>query len=93
MEFKGTKGDWIVQCIDLYDYKSLSIGSQSENTVIALCYIPNKEIEQEQKANAKLISKAPEMLEMLKDVLTTAQSGNMVEAYKIEELINSATEL
>lgn len=47
MEFKGTKGDWIVQCLDISDYKSLSVGSLSQNTVVAHCYLPNKEIEQE----------------------------------------------
>lgn len=96
MKFKGTKGDWIAQCLDLSDYKSLSVGSLSQNTVIAHCYLPNKEIEQEQKANALLISKAPEMLEAMQEFCHRVDRGEVrsKRTYaKFKELIKSATQI
>ena len=58
----------------------------------AICQIPErfKAIE-EHEANAKLISKAPEMLEMLKDILEAQDNGDTYHSYKIEQLIKEAT--
>ena len=70
MEFKGTKGKWVIK-----DYRQetvLSLSKDRKDIVIAECgnfydvtgsY--HRTHEDEQNANALLISKAPEMLEML----------------------------
>ena len=87
MEFKGTKGKW---------------GIDSENNVIdylgdEIAFCP--EWRTTTKANALLMSKAPEMLEMLIDILDTNRNlwGECESrAYQIEEikqLIQEATEL
>lgn len=64
MEFKGTKGEWIVN-------KGNNVVSK-HNLPIAIVYDGytahgsyKNEDENDRKANAKLISCAPEMLEML----------------------------
>lgn len=43
--------------------------------------------------DALLISKAPEMLDMLKDILDCYNSGDVYHEYKIKQLIKEATEL
>ena len=82
MEFKGTKGEWV---------------QNGENGIhtwqgrcIALTYNENC------RANALLISKAPEMLEMLKalvngyELIDLGETSVVLEAKK---LIKSATEI
>ena len=66
MEFKGTKGNWII---------SSNFHIWADNTKIADCTNNNqatiyrRKKKKEMKANALLISKAPEMLEKLKECI------------------------
>lgn len=95
MEFKGTKGKW-----------EIKEGSNTKNLWIEggepVCLIyKRKSREEKEKANALLISKAPEMLEMLQECRTqlvlctlldkSGQCSKMVE--EIEQLIKEATEI
>jgi hypothetical protein len=48
---------------------------------------------QKWEANCLLISKAPLMLDMLKDILKAQESGEAFDAYRIEQLIKEATEI
>ena len=92
MEFKGTKGKWYVSKA----YKTINdekgFGIAQENGV---------RNSKEWDANALLISKAPEMLEMLEECRTqlilctlidkSGQCSEMVD--KLEQLIKEANEL
>lgn len=87
MEFKGTKGKWLVSPI--IRYKVLGLGMK---TICELPTYENKNLE----ANAKLISKAPEMLEMLEKVLDVIapefpddEQYNLI--VSIKQLIKEAT--
>ena len=64
MKFKGTKGEWKILEYD----NDLEVVS-GEDPVI--CSLPDKN--SEYKANAKLISCAPEMLEALKEMIAFAE--------------------
>ena len=114
-EFKGTKGKWIITYPKgsngfIYVGEKTNEGSEGR---IATCYTVdtsewNQNITEETKANALLISKAPEMLEMLKyftafpdedfeeDMDKHISFPMTVDARKIKEakqLIKEATEL
>ena len=95
MEFKGTKGKW--------NYEK---GTYLENTIffsfnngeiIKVSNInDNDEATEETKANALLISKAPEMLEILNRIhydISNRGCLNNVGLNDIEQLIKEATEL
>lgn len=95
MEFKGTKGKWRVdvhvghQEIETRDVVQMNGG-------ISICKInrfsPHEIPIEVQKSNALLISKAPEMLEMLKILI----EGSKAPEWKIEKakkLIKEATEI
>lgn len=89
-EFKATKGKWDIfrQDNDIY------IETESGNA--AICSIVGGVGLEQDEANALLISKAPEMLDMLKSiVLTWDSNGNFDEEYfnNIKQLIKEATEL
>lgn len=45
----------------------------------------------EYKANANLIAAAPEMLDVLVDVLDNLKKGGAVKRYKIQEIVDKAT--
>jgi hypothetical protein len=82
MEFKGTKGKWEVTISNEYcgDY---SIRTENGSATSF-----------EDDANALLISKAPEMLEMLKVIFLEKLNGTNIITYEpIEQLIKEATEL
>ena len=83
MEFKGTKGRWYVSKA----YKTINdekgFGIAQENGI---------RNSNEWDANALLISKAPEMLEMLKKILKEDNLSKS-EYYEIKQLIKEATEL
>lgn len=79
-EFKGTKGKWS------YRYVSGFIKIISENHY-DIMDAPN-----EKEANALLISKAPEMLEMLNFIVENVDIS-MYAQEKIEQLIKEATEI
>ena len=99
MEFKGTKKKWITEKFDLEGYeKSILIVSKNDNKQIAEVnfeYLRNDDY----FYNALLISKAPEMLEMLiklKDAileLMEHQDGWEEDYEELEKLIKEATEL
>lgn len=84
MEFKGTKGRWEARLKG-----QITSSVYCGNTQICLKAKSNLE----SKADMLLISKAPEMLEMLKDIVDTLESGETPHIYKIEQLIKEATEL
>jgi hypothetical protein len=87
MEFKGTKGKWVFDEISM---KIKGIGDIEGLTVIAnvspkMDYSRGKTT---QYYNALLMSKAPEMLEMLEKVLTAKFTCE-----EIKQLIKEATEI
>lgn len=86
MEFKGTKGNWEVITCDYDLNKSVFL----ENTEQEICTISSKA--HNQMYDALLISKAPEMLVMLKDIFEN-EYVNGYTYYKLEQLIKQATEL
>ena len=80
MEFKGTK-------VFNVDYHTTG--------VLPYKYVVSdiQETEEEAEANALLISKAPEMLEMLKSCMKSFEQMGMQKPIGIEQLIKEATEL
>ena len=108
MEFKGTKGKWKYKVIygkkrpkitvqipireDYYQELVLGIIGEDDCTVASCCC-------REEHANALLISKSPEMLEMLKKLKDTMlelmehQDGWEEDYEELEKLIKEATEL
>ena len=88
MEFKGTKGKWEVN-------PRASRNVRCGNVTIANCSSgQNGENEEEEIANAKLISSAPEMFEMLKDIVKGIKGNNFeVTANEIEQLLIKITTL
>ena len=110
MEFKGTKGKWSVGVAPEYNniLKSAMIEIHTNN--VWVCKVQNNGIIQseEGKYNALLISKAPEMLEMLKESTEVIKwymensTSELSEPFfniganqieQTEQLINQATEL
>ncbi|AXF52381.1 MAG: hypothetical protein [Caudoviricetes sp.] len=83
MEFKGTKGKWIADA-----EKGTVI--KSDGNRLCLLYYTNYKNKNEIPYNALLISKAPEMLDMLKFIKTYGANSLSKE---IETLIKQATEL
>jgi hypothetical protein len=87
IEFKGTKGKWV-------------IGINDDQTVLTDngAYRPNAmqittSTKIELKANALLISKAPEMLAMLEKASDALTSSDAYLRKEIEQLIKEAKEL
>ena len=65
-EFKGTIEEWKVSKIDLADFKQICIYQNEKPKGKAICHLYFEgEITEEVEANARLIQKAPEMLEAL----------------------------
>lgn len=101
MEFKGTKGKWENVIIDISNFKQVVVGVDKGKVICHLWFEYSEGISEEIKSNALLISKAPEMLEMLQECRTqlvlctlldkSGQCSKMVE--EIEQLIKEATEL
>jgi len=100
MEFKGTKGKWKVSKktnINEFNVEYFTIDFESSEDCIDI-YADNRLSEKERiielKANALLISKAPEMLEMLMKVNNKLKgNGFPMLQSEIEQLIKEATEL
>ena len=85
MEFKGTKGKW-------YITKDNNVFSDGKMIFAHQSNFNNEET----KANALLISKAPEMLEMLELILNEKGLEQIVHAnliHNAKQLIKEATEL
>ena len=96
-EFKGTKGKWKIE--DIKSPFETTINS-SEYRIAEVKHFEGKNfndpIEKEAKANALLISKAPEMLYILQEFLSDFDNG-LIEDFQIardrfEKLIKEATE-
>ncbi len=92
MEFKGTKGNWYTN--------ELNNRIVSENDCLIATVLDglgnafnsNMQKIDIQEANSKLIACAPEMLEMLKDILSGMKNENYeVCQTEIQELIKKAT--
>lgn len=90
MDFKGTKGKWTYHITGngVVEYHNIKT---EDGKVIALAY-PNYVNDSELNANALLISKAPEMLFLLNDLLND-KGLNEVSKREINLLIKQATEL
>jgi hypothetical protein len=91
MEFKGTKGKWILE-----DGKEIMCNNNLISTGYGFMVKNRYTVTEESRANALLISKAPEMLEMLQLTLVELETGAKKhwEIYgMIEQLIKEATEL
>lgn len=98
MEFKGTKGEWKSIILDISDFKQACVGKDNGKAICHLWFEFDEGITEEVKANAKLISCALEMLDMLKELLIdldeidypTSMNDTVLRA---EQLIKKATEL
>lgn len=81
--FKGTKGKWVI--------------TQQLGSVITLGHpkidVWERGVAEEMEANALLISKAPEMLEMLESCVLAFEQLGMKQPEGIKQLIKEATEL
>jgi hypothetical protein len=96
MEFKGSKGKWVVDNLHSpkegkYPAFEIDISTEFEANMCTVWY--SNLFDKEAKANALLISKAPEMLEMLKYLIEDEQLSNESIQSEILELIKEATEL
>ena len=105
MEFKGTKGKWVADlrsgCCAVYSELRINETNGLHSDDDRNIYYSNKgsfyngnnwEMNLEHQANALLISKAPEMLYLLKDLLHD-KGLNEVSRREVELLIKQATEL
>ena len=91
MEFKGTKGKWY------FDKEKAKVYKENGNT-LCVCYHTSIYDKEESEPNALLISKAPEMLEMLKKINhTTTLHGKIDNGSDLHKnlikLIKEATEI
>ena len=83
MEFKGTQGKWC------YNHNMVATLEPIIDDTICLCpQLSNDKWE----ANAQLISKAPQMLEMLKELSNDYDIPHYI-CERIDKLIKEATEL
>ena len=89
-EFKGTKGKWYLKIVKDYGVNVFS-KIKKGNKKICTLYSKWYGAEQTQQANALLISKAPEMLEML----TYLYANDLLKdnADEVLKLIKESTEL
>ena len=96
--YKFTKGKWKIE--DIKSPYETTINS-SEYRIAEVKHFEGKNfndpIEKEAKANALLISKAPEMLEMIQSLIEAKNNGNDWDSeelfIKAEVLIKESTEL
>lgn len=90
MKFKGTEGPWH---LNRYSEGQMSVRNANETRKICVSRVNNSE---ESEANLQLISKAPEMLEMLEKIDNDLRHGYHIQSWvqiKITQLIKEATEL
>lgn len=96
MEFKGTKGKWYLQeFTDVYT-NIVRCDNGKGNETLWICNLHGESAENRNRYNAQLISKAPEMLEMLKkctEILGDAPLGSEMTEWVSEanKLIKEAT--
>lgn len=94
MEFKGTKGKWFIVRGEVSELgECISIAEKPESKVKSklICLITRANcLDEVDIANAQLISKAPEVLEMLEKVLNNSDVPS--EIYdQAKQLIKEAT--
>jgi hypothetical protein len=90
MEFKGTKGKWIFRKNGLNTIKVL--GRKTKKVCEINCNLNNK-LDDINFANAKLIASAPEMFEMLKELIRCNDLGHQIGQFdKAQELLTKITE-
>lgn len=89
MEFKGTKGKWGYSPQKGNKTRGFQAQVWREDK-FSLALIEPTENQEEATANALLISKAPEMLEMLKSIV---DYGGIANCDNIKQLIKSATQI
>ena len=90
MEFKGTKGVWEI------DERASRRVKCNDITIANCSQGQNGENEEEERANALLISKAPEMLEFLMELYDDKETHSCMfpsQQKKLKQLIKEATEL
>lgn len=91
MEFKGTKGKWEIK---KRANGCFYINAQSWGKFCQVYSITDTKWEEQSKANALLISKAPEMLEMLKEIKSRLKGNGFPSlTAMVEQLIKEATEI
>ena len=83
MEFKGTKGKW--RCVIPEGYGKSTLVMNGTDIICDMVKFEGK------RYNALLISKAPEMLEMLKKLVNTYELLGI--SNEVKQLIKEATEL
>lgn len=104
MEFKGTKGKWVKAEKHTSKHSYITVQSENKDNFKQILFeyrISADDCTQsccnkEQHANALLISKAPEMLEMLKrqnELIKFLKGTHYCQYSEAQELIKSATEL
>ena len=104
MEFKGTKGKWKIGVVPDYNDILKSAMLEVYSNSFWICKVQNNGVigKKEGKANALLISKAPEMLEMLNNIVNgyeLAEGEMWIPDYignyitEAKQLIKEATEL
>jgi predicted transcriptional regulator len=92
MEFKGTKGKWVLKT---FPEGQISVRNESDTRKICVPRVQNYE---ESLANLLLISKAPEMLEML-EIFESYFVGKQIDEYEyqlkldLKQLIKESTEI
>ena len=95
-EFKGTgKGkSWQVcdfSYVNKHGVRCIDIDCKDESVIgLATTYEGLDGVEEGQY-NAQLISCAPEMLDMLQNIVDTFENGDTPHVYQIQELITKAT--
>jgi hypothetical protein len=98
MEFKGSKGKWEVTFHkSLNDARELScIQNENHDNLPTDLHIMNSyfiDYSEVQRANALLISKSPELLEMLRRCVNTLDQVYNCDMTNAKKLIKEATEL
>lgn len=96
MEFKGTKGKLERKYVSGVCIGIGTVGQFSQITANSILPDTDEEyevVEEEIEANMLLYSKAPEMLEMLQDVVELFEQGSLESVEPIKRLIKEATEL
>jgi len=85
--FSGTKGKWVLKT---FPDGQMSVRNENDSRKICVPRVQNYE---ESLANLLLISKAPEMLEMLKKIYTARVEGGDFDTREVYRLIKESTQL
>lgn len=93
--FKGTKGKWKIHKGSHYYSVKYEENERGEINLFMISedYKGSHSLIEECEANALLISKAPEMLEMLGYLIENDYIANLDNVKKVKQLIKEATEL